>query len=171
MEKKGFDFNPDIVLNVGIDDMTWIVNELSHAVDKNLDVPYQGLMEIVNRAGVEVGLPKIVAEQRLRPYRAELLEWVYRRFSEQCRQRGVAAVATFIPIPEEHRLDREDLLKQMELARGAGFVLLDTSDAYEESEDLPSLWIAKWDRHPNAEGHRLLADRVYQELRTYLATQ
>jgi lysophospholipase L1-like esterase len=28
-----------------------------------------------------------------------------------------------------------------------------------------SIWLAEWDQHPNAEGHRLLADKLERVLR------
>ena len=38
--------------------------------------------------------------------------------------------------------------------------MLDLSDVYAGS-DRNSLWVAEWDAHPNAAGHRLIADRMY----------
>jgi hypothetical protein len=41
--------------------------------------------------------------------------------------------------------------------------VVDLSDAYDHQE-VESLVVAYWDKHPNAAGHRLLAERLYQAL-------
>jgi hypothetical protein len=33
------------------------------------------------------------------------------------------------------------------------------------ADRLSSLWLARWDHHPNAAGHRMIADRLYEALR------
>jgi hypothetical protein len=52
----------------------------------------------------------------------------------------------------------------MRLAREAGFTILQLSGVY-DGVSLRSLKIAPWDAHPNAVGHRLIADRLYALLR------
>ena len=50
------------------------------------------------------------------------------------------------------------------LAREAGFVTVDLTDVYgDESPDL--LRVAPWDMHPNALGHRMIADGIERGLR------
>ncbi len=56
----------------------------------------------------------------------------------------------------------------MEIARQAGFTVLDTSSAYDGIHDWEALWIAKWDRHPGARGHRILAGKIYDCLKATL---
>ena len=48
-------------------------------------------------------------------------------------------------------------------AREAGFVVLDLSEVYEDQEEA-SLILGGGDNHPNAAGHRLIADRLYEAL-------
>ena len=57
-----------------------------------------------------------------------------------------------------------DTSPDIELATNAGFAVLDLSDVYAGS-DRNSLWVAEWDAHPNARGHRLIADRLYTLIR------
>jgi lysophospholipase L1-like esterase len=66
----------------------------------------------------------------------------------------------------ENPLRQETVEQLARLAEESGFIVLDLSDAYEQ-QDLESLVVAYWDRHPNAEGHRLLADRLYQALQAH----
>ena len=47
------------------------------------------------------------------------------------------------------------------IAREEGLAVLDVTDAYGEV-DRKTLWVAAWDRHPNALGHRMIADALYR---------
>jgi hypothetical protein len=101
--------------------------------------------------------------QQLAPYDEELLGLVYRRIAEVGRQTGTPIIWVYLPRPES---DEQPGLPEPEahLAREAGFTIIDLSDVY-DGHDLSSLWIERWDHHPNAVGHRLIADRLYEELR------
>jgi hypothetical protein len=48
-------------------------------------------------------------------------------------------------------------------AKEAGFLPIDLSDVY-QGKDTSSLQLADWDRHPNAAGHALIAERIYAGL-------
>jgi hypothetical protein len=49
------------------------------------------------------------------------------------------------------------------VAKDAGFVVLDLSHAY-DGHDNGEVLISAWDQHPNAFGHKLLADALYNAL-------
>ncbi|NIV36943.1 MAG: hypothetical protein GWN58_48170 [Anaerolineae bacterium] len=91
----------------------------------------------------------------------DLVAWVYRRIVEQCRERGILPVHILYPLVE--REDPGQLADHRRMALEAGFVLLDLSDVF-DGEDLDSLRLAEWDDHMGARAHRLVADRIYQEL-------
>lgn len=164
-EQKILDFAPDAVLVGGMDDITWIVNELVNASTKSLPIPYQELADAVARADVPPGTPMVLAEQRLSPHARTMLEFVYGRFVELSRAHHVIPLATVLPRPED-LTDRILALdaEQAEMMERAGFELVDTHHAYEALADPSSLWIRKYDRHPNEQGHRLLADALYASL-------
>ena len=42
--------------------------------------------------------------------------------------------------------------------------MIDTADAFAGVADLDTLLVAAWDFHPNAEGHRLLAESAHESL-------
>lgn len=168
LEEKVLSFQPDLVVFEGIDDFTWIVNEMANAVDKGIAIPFGPIVELMERAGAGPGLARIVAEQKLRPHAGEALEWTCRRFVETCRRNGAKPVAIFLPRPEIIRGESQLLSDQSELARRTGFEVIDMSQAYGAVADKRKLWIAPWDQHPNATGHRLLAERFLAGLRREL---
>jgi hypothetical protein len=58
----------------------------------------------------------------------------------------------------------EETAAAVSLARDAGFIVIDLSHVY-EGKDIEALQLAEWDRHPNASGHALIADKLYSGLR------
>jgi hypothetical protein len=68
------------------------------------------------------------------------------------------------------RLDDTDAVYQDEwerlsrIAQKAGLPAINLGDVYGSINKRSTLKLASWDWHPNAKGHELLADRLYQEL-------
>ena len=115
--------------------------------------------------GVKKGMDFNVAMATLKPRRDELLLWVYKRMVDQCKQRRVTPIATIIPIPTETNPETKlDAQRQVALEREAGFMVIDMLAVYDSLPGYDSLWVATWDRHPNAKGHRMLADKLYDGL-------
>jgi hypothetical protein len=64
----------------------------------------------------------------------------------------------------ENPLRQEEIVHLKQVAEESGFIVLDLSDAY-DNQDLESLVVAYWDKHPNAKGHSLIAEDLYRKLR------
>jgi lysophospholipase L1-like esterase len=117
---------------------------------------------VARRAGITAGMTKIEAERRLKPFGTELVAWTYRRIVETSRAHGVLPVWIFMPTLEDALNDAE-VAQLASQAEEAGFIVLNLSDAY-ANQDPESLVVAYWDKHPNAAGHKLIAERLYQAL-------
>ncbi len=63
----------------------------------------------------------------------------------------------------EDPLHEDEIVHLTGLAKEAEFTILDLSHAY-DNQDLDSLVVAYWDKHPNAKGHSLIADELYRKL-------
>lgn len=168
LRDKALSFDPDAVVIVGVDEWEWVVTELANSNDKGHPLPFPELLRRLEDAGVEEGLPRIVAEQRLRPLDRELAAWVYREYAHIGRETGIPVYSVILPRPEQIDDEASLIREQQEMARDAGLTVLDLSTAYAGVDDLGSLWIAKWDRHPNEEGHRRLADALQRSLEPHL---
>jgi hypothetical protein len=77
-------------------------------------------------------------------------------------EQGITPVWVFMPTLEAP-LAEEYAAQLAETAEAAGFVLVDLSDVY-DGQDLETLIVAEWDKHPNARANRLIAERLYQAL-------
>jgi hypothetical protein len=120
------------------------------------------LIEIARQAGVEPGMTKSDVERRLTPYGSEILLWTYGRVVEVSEAHDILPVWIFMPTLEDP-LHAEEIVHLTALARQSGFIVLDLSHAY-DNQDPDSLVVAYWDKHPNAKGHRLIAEDLYRKL-------
>jgi hypothetical protein len=171
IEQIGFDFEPDaVILSVYVNDRNFILPHLSRTLREGFEPPreyLEYLTQVFRKAGVHAGMPDLVVQSRLRPYIPEMYEWVFRRFAEQCAQRGIRALAVYRPNPQQ-LLETPEYLELLQLTRSAGLQLIDLSGAFDSVEDRDTLVLASWDTHTNARGHQLLADALYDRLQSTL---
>jgi hypothetical protein len=118
---------------------------------------------ILEESGARPGLPSTEFERRLRPYEDQLTRWVYQQLVAASRSYDAEAVFVFLPLTDDHFGDGE-LRKLIRQAEEAGGTVIVMNDLY-EGQNLDTIRIAVWDNHPNARGHRLIADRLYAELK------
>jgi hypothetical protein len=165
LRQRVFDFQPDVVIHTGINELTWVVKELMEDTRQYYELPYPDLRAIIQPAGVTSEMDEGVIREKLRPYSDELLAWVYGRIVAECNERGVVPVVGFIPhATHDPERDRREAARQVEIAREAGFLVIDMTDVYNSVSDMKEVWLAEWDHHPNVEGHRMIADRLYTGL-------
>ena len=164
LERKVFAFEPTAILYLGhsgeVDSAT---QRWAAMIANEVEPGHPFLDDLARRTGVGPRTGSVEARRRLRPYRQELLAWIYRRIVDESRARGVQPVFMYMPTvmeaTEAWRLaDRSEVLA---IAREAGFIVLDLSGAY-EGHPFDTLWIRPNDGHPNALGNQLIADRLYE---------
>jgi hypothetical protein len=103
------------------------------------------------------------AQKRLRPFQTEILDWLYAHLVNRIRSEGVLAVWVFVPQISSGSWEATvDRAKQ--LAEENGFVTIDLRGVYTGRNE-EELRLVEWDKHPNALGHRLLAQALYREIR------
>jgi hypothetical protein len=159
-----FEFAPDALLCVSVNDWHWVVRDVGRCVSDKLEIPDPFVRDVVQRAGLEPGMSTRVCEHRLQPFRHELATWCYQQLAEACRQRGIRPLAAFLPRLDDRNWEVEQLPALKRAAQDAGFTVLDLTTAYEKVEDRQELWAWRWDAHPNAQAHRLLGDLLYKKL-------
>jgi D-alanyl-lipoteichoic acid acyltransferase DltB (MBOAT superfamily) len=163
LEQRAFAFEPDVVLYVVHSyEFDWVGLRLAPIVARGDDIPYEFVRQVVEKARVAKGDPPELIAARLSPYAHEVVRWAFERLAEDCRTRGAKAIVVLLEKPEE--LGNRALDDMRRMASDVGLEVIDLRGAYAGVRSRKSLWIAKWDNHPNAEGHRLLAERLYHEL-------
>ncbi len=163
-EKKALQFKPDALFYIASprEDIS-SARHLAAMAIKRVAMPYDYLTEIVQKAGLNSSMTEDQAMKRLKPYSAEMIDWLYTRFAEICRQKNILPVYIYTPVVHKLEKDPEKEAQFMGAAQRVGFAVLDVSDAYGD-HPVETLRVAEWDMHPNAKGHQLLADRLYETL-------
>jgi D-alanyl-lipoteichoic acid acyltransferase DltB (MBOAT superfamily) len=164
LEHKVFDFEPNTILYVvHATDEDAALRHYVESIQTGVEIPYDYLKDLASKANIDRNTPRDVAEQRLRPFQSQLLSWVYTRMAKDCRQRGIQPVWIFLPMIGEN-ISQRDIDLHVRLAQEAGFVTI-SLDNWFENQDMKYLVLADWDMHPNAEGHKLIANKLYEALR------
>jgi lysophospholipase L1-like esterase len=165
LETRAFDFSPDAIFFVGYShDATRTVENLARVLWEHVDIPYDFVVETITKAGLVQSTQRALFEYRLRPYGLDIVGSAYRRLEEECRQRGIKPYFLLIPKVGEVPGNEPGVGTIRRLAGEAGLTVLDLTDAFQNSDDQTQLVMARWDMHPNAKGHQLLADRLFDKL-------
>jgi hypothetical protein len=135
--------------------------DLVSAYRQNIPMPMPYLEDIVRRSGLKPTMTEQEMLEAIEPFEKELLEKSYATLYEQCRQAGIIPVWAYWPTVNmrPHFLLEKDKVKA--LAEAAGFAVIDLTGVY-DGLDPQSLRVSADDNHPNAEGHRLVAEALYQ---------
>jgi hypothetical protein len=157
-----FSFSPQLILMIGHGTDLYTTDLIAVAVRSGIDIPYPFISERVAASGATAEMSREEVVRRLRPYESEIVGWLYGQIVEHSRALGVPAVWAYVPTPL-NRTTVEDVALMKRLASDAGFIVLDLSNVY-EGYDHRDLIVAEWDRHPNALGHRLIAEQLYLQL-------
>jgi hypothetical protein len=136
---------------------------LAKAIGGRLPVPYDFLQETARRAQIDASTDDTTARRRLEPFRWEVLTWLYGEIAQRCRDRGSRPVWVFVPQVVDLGPWRQEIAEARRIAEGAGFATVDLGDVF-DGRDPRAVSLAEWDNHPNAQGHRYVADRLYPAL-------
>jgi hypothetical protein len=163
LEQKALSFQPNAMFYMAHQrEEQAVVLYLADRLSVGAELPYPDLIELARRAGAEPGATKVETERLLQPIGTEILSWTYQRIVEDSRAHGIVPVWIFMPTLE-NPLREEEIARLKRVAEESGFIVLDLSDAYDD-QDLESLVVAYWDKHPNAKGHSLIAEDLYRKL-------
>jgi D-alanyl-lipoteichoic acid acyltransferase DltB (MBOAT superfamily) len=137
-------------------------NYLAEAVRKRLPMPDPRLQAIVERSGARPEMDDASALKQLEPHAEAILTVVYDGIAERTRGAGAKPVLIFLPQVREGRW-QEETPTILRVAAAAGFTVINLDRVY-QGRDIDSLRLAEWDDHPNALGHRLVADELFRAI-------
>jgi len=131
-----------------------------------LPIPFAWARRVARSVGIPARMPFGEAKSRARRVAPEVVATSFERFAEIARAHGVAPAVLALNVVIDN-VPREVPMRD-DIER-AGLPLFDLFDVFPEPQR-PALRVAPWDDHPNAEGHRMVADRLVPELRAFLAS-
>ena len=188
LSDRVWSFQPDAVIVTTIThdrQVNTMVEHLVRVAAEDVPVPYAELDSMLRSAGVEDAKPSravltgrrfvwlaarklgasremvdLAVERRLRGIGDEILAWSVRRIAQEARDHGAVPVLLGLEVVSTSSGEE---LPAANVAEESGFVVIDMLNVY-DGQDPSRLRSVEWDSHPNAQGQRLIADRLYAEL-------
>jgi D-alanyl-lipoteichoic acid acyltransferase DltB (MBOAT superfamily) len=139
-----------------------MIENLVKTIQNGSAYRYDFARDIVRESGIDPSADREVLQRKLTPYAERVLRAIYSQIVELAKREGVGVFWIYLPRPDE----RTSPELERRLAAEAGFNVLDLSDVY-DGHDWRTLVVAPWDEHPNAAGHRLIADKLYEVLQQH----
>ena len=161
LDKRALSFGPHIVIYDPFGAGTLTSRFLVRTVLRGTEIPYEGLRDIIQKAGIRQEMSEPVALQRLAPYRQDITVALLQLMADTCRKQG--AIPALLNLSESSSNSPTERNEILQLAQAAGFILLDLSD-WSAQHHRDDLRLAKWDGHPNALGHKIIAEHLYEKL-------
>jgi D-alanyl-lipoteichoic acid acyltransferase DltB (MBOAT superfamily) len=168
LETKVWDFQPDAVLfETQAGESMFAVFDLTRGLAGGHSPPYPELDPILKeaqRAGKDA-TDRNAIRTRLLSHRDTLLRLAFEKLARACHERGVPVFLLMIPDFGEPLGGRRAAPGVIALGLEQGFRVIDLRGMLRHMPKENALKLAPWDNHPNARGHRLIADRIYRGLR------
>jgi len=165
-DSKIFEFGPDAVIYVAHPrEARRLMTRSIELLQNGTDLEYDFLKDIYRKSGIRPRMASIAIQRKLQPYDDEIVRWGYNRIVENCKKRGAVPVWIYLPIPgeEPNKRAQTELKRIRSYAQAAGFITISLEGVY-SNYDSAKIKQAPWDDHPNALGHRLVAELLYQRL-------
>ena len=159
LNEKVWPFQVDAVFYMA-GDRDYNLEELARVYKRLPIEPPAFLADVFSKAGINRAMPLDDIIWRLQAHQLEIVASAYKGIVEACRQKGVQPVWFYVP-----RIAGDDpwKAKLTPLAKDAGFVVVDLGAIF-SGQDYAALRLSNWDWHPNSEGHRMIADTIYERL-------
>ena len=167
-EEDVFAFDPDALLYVlQPGELRRLVVRLYPVISAGKEVTIPYYRDVLAELGVDAGTKRAEALRALYTRADDMMDWGYARIAELARANGALPILVYLPstgLP----FDRDELDQLNALAERHGFEVIDLGNVY-AGRKAADIQLAAWDAHPNAEGHRLIADALYEALRQHSA--
>jgi lysophospholipase L1-like esterase len=163
VEQRMPSFQPDMILvSVTMHDLRWAVHQrLADKVKNGRELHFEFVKEVVRDEDLEAGQSEARIRQRLKPRAEELVSGAFRELLRLGREMEAPVIALMLRLrvneihPTMHR--------QAELAEEVGLPVVRIFDAY-EGQTAEDMYLRPTDQHPTAEGHRLIADELFEKM-------
>lgn len=160
---KALKFEPDAMIYVAhADEENRIVGFLYRMFrqEQHTDIPF--LEEIRMKMKFDPKDSEVVFRKKIAPFKRQITAWGYGEMAKMCKDNEVLPIWVFLPqLGNPYQSGERLALKK--LASDLGFTCLDLSGVYGDYAE-HELRIAPWDKHPNALGHRLIAQELFAQI-------
>lgn len=158
-----FKYNPQALIYVAhTNEAKRFLGFFADNIRNGTDLKYPFLINVKQLSGVKQSMSKIEIQDRLRPYIYTIIQWCYSEIIKNCQKNNTTPIWAFLPATADV-YDEEEYQKIKDYAVQMGFTTLDLRTVY-NGLDKTKIRISEWDTHPNADGHKIIANKFYTEL-------
>jgi len=128
-------------------------------------VPFAVVRKVAGAAGIDSRMSWDESRSRIQSVSLDVARWATERMAREVRASGGIPVMLAITPADPLPRNADALLRVAAEHQILAFDLLHLYDGL----DLSAIRVAPWDNHPNATGHRMIADALYAQLRQHAA--
>lgn len=163
IKNRVFEFDPDVVIYVAHSgEHLRLDNFMTDMITRGSDFKYPFIKEIKRLSGVKQTMSEVEIHERLAPFMDAVILWSYLEIANTAREHHAIPVWVYLPATADGPNDAEYNQIQS-FAQRVGFVTIDLRGVYKNVKQ-SSIALSDVDSHPNAAGHKMIADKFYEEL-------
>lgn len=123
-------------------------------------IPFQSWRVFAKKLGINPAMPSAELEARVDRVADEVTKWSWQHFSEMSALHGAFPIALAV----DAVLDGPPVtIPNLQAIENAGIHAIDLYDVFPAGQR-KAIRVSETDIHPNGAGHRIIADRLYDEL-------
>lgn len=156
--------DPDWILSdITALDLSLEEQHLRWVLEKRPAIPFDRVREALESVNVRPDAPQEILHRELSPHLRPILEASFAGWADEARKIGVPLSVVILPRADS-KVESPQLFRlYRDLASRNQLRWVDLTDAFDRLE-LDDFRIAPWDHHPNALGHRLIFERLRDQL-------
>lgn len=139
-------------------------DHIGQLVADGVDLEYDALRSVVERARIRPADDPVEVEEKLRPFRAEVQGWALATMQETARARGADFMVVLLPSADPGDFPDQGFDEVRAFLSEHGIPTVDLLDVFADIDDLSPYRLSQYDGHPNDLGHRLIFERVWSEM-------
>ncbi|NOT45020.1 MAG: SGNH/GDSL hydrolase family protein [Acidobacteria bacterium] len=161
-------YQPDVYV-VALSDLSvyrrWD-QHIAMLVYAGIDLKYDYLKDLIATTGLSADDPIGVFDAKLSRYRIPTIQWALEQVKQHADAQGADMVVLLVPTADDPALLAEEFLGVREMLDTLGVPVVDLLGTFDGIDDRGRYRVSDGDRHPNAEGHQLLYEGLYERLQS-----
>jgi lysophospholipase L1-like esterase len=137
---------------------------VAQLVESGEDLKYDVLRDIVRSSGLRQGDDPALDQVKLAPYRFAAVRSVLLQLKSHAEQQSAKLIVVLLPDAEDVAFTERRFSGVRALLAGTGIPVVDLLDTF-DGIDVDRIRVYWYDPHPDAAGHRMIADELYRKLR------
>ncbi|HEY1799804.1 MAG TPA: GDSL-type esterase/lipase family protein [Terriglobales bacterium] len=164
--EKAPKFRPDVYILVltGLTASPDWGRHIAQLVRAGRGLKYNFLQNLATQANISDQDTTELSNWKLAPYREVILRKILLMIKSHVVHNSAQLLVVLVPTPENETMTELRFRPLRACLQGTDIPVIDLTDTF-KGKDLEALRMSWYDGHPNAMGHRMIADNLYTKLR------